>query len=107
MMVAKDDFTSAVPFLQRAIQLDPNFAMAYAYLGIGYLESGENRLGADNLRKAYDLRARLSEREKLYVESSYYDLVTGDLEKARQTYQLWIQTYPRDSSARNTAVQIS
>jgi serine/threonine protein kinase/Flp pilus assembly protein TadD len=101
VMIAKGDFTSAVPFFQRAIQLDPKFAMAYAYLGADYSSIGEDSLGADNLRKAYDLRARLSEAEKLYIESWYYARATGDLEKARQASELWVQTYPRDYSARN------
>jgi hypothetical protein len=85
-----------VPLFQRAIRLDPNFAMAYASLGTSYFVFGETSLAAENARKAYELRERVSEREKFYIESHYYHFVTGDLEKARQTYELWAQTYPRD-----------
>jgi eukaryotic-like serine/threonine-protein kinase len=95
-LVGKSDFAAAVPFFQRAIHLDPNFAMAYASLGLSYSVLGEASLGAENTRKAYELRERVSEREKLYIESHYYQFVTGDLEKARQTYELWAQTYKRD-----------
>jgi tetratricopeptide (TPR) repeat protein len=93
---AGSDWAAAVPFLQRAIRLDPNFAMAYARLGTMYSNLGEGTLGAENTRKAYELRDRVSEEEKFYIESHYYQNVTGDLEKARQSYQLWTETYPRD-----------
>ncbi|HXY00952.1 MAG TPA: protein kinase [Candidatus Limnocylindrales bacterium] len=95
-LAAKGDNAAAVPFFQRAIALDPNFAMAYASLGTSYGNLGETSLGAENTRKAYELRERVSEREKFYIESHYYSIVTGDLEKARRTYELWAQTYPRD-----------
>jgi tRNA A-37 threonylcarbamoyl transferase component Bud32/predicted Zn-dependent protease len=91
-----DDDTGAVPFFQQAIRLDSNFAMAYALLGTSYFNLGETSLAAENTRKAYDLRARVSEREKFSIESQYYDLAIGDQEKARQVYELWGQTYPRD-----------
>jgi serine/threonine protein kinase len=90
---------AAVPFFQRAIRLDPNFAMAYAALGTSYFNLGEFSLGAEETRRAYELRDRVSEREKFYIESHYHHLVTGNLEKARQTYELWEQTYPRDDVA--------
>jgi serine/threonine protein kinase/Flp pilus assembly protein TadD len=90
------DLASAVPLFQRAVRLDPNFSMAYASLGMTYFNLGEQSLGAENTRKAYELRERTSEREKFYIESHYYELVTGDLEKARQVYELWAQSYPRD-----------
>ncbi len=95
-MVGKSDFAAAVPLFQRAIHLDPNFAMAYASLGTSYSNLGEPSLAAENTRKAYELRERVSEREKFYIESHYYNYVTGDLQKARQVYELWAQTYPRD-----------
>src|SRR5260370_90870 len=94
--VGKGDDAAAVPLLQRAIRLDPNFAMAYAALGASYYNLGETRLGAENTKKAYELRERVSEREKFYIESHYYSIATGDLEKARRAYELWAQTYPRD-----------
>jgi eukaryotic-like serine/threonine-protein kinase len=90
------DLAVAAPFFQRAIHLDPNFAMAYAALGMSYWNLGESTLGADNTRKAYELRERVSGMEKFYIESHYYQNATGDLEKARQVYELWAQTYPRD-----------
>jgi serine/threonine protein kinase/Flp pilus assembly protein TadD len=90
------DLASAVPLFQRAVRLDPNFSMAYASLGMTYFNLGEQSLGAENTRKAYELRERTSEREKFYIESHYFELVTGDLEKARQVYELWAQSYPRD-----------
>src|ERR1700732_608459 len=92
----KGDDAAAVPLYQRAIRLDPNFAMAYASLGTSYNNLGETSLAAENIRKAYDLHDRVSEREKFYIESHYYSIVTGDLEKARRAYELWAQTYPRD-----------
>jgi eukaryotic-like serine/threonine-protein kinase len=95
-LAAKGDNAAAVPLFQRAVRLDPNFAMAYASLGTSYSNLGETSLGAENTRKAYELRERVSEREKFYIESHYYSIVTGDLEKARRTYELWAQTYPRD-----------
>jgi len=97
----KGDDAAAVPLFQRAIRLDPNFSMAYASLGTSYNNLGETRLAAENVRKAYELRERVSEREKFYIESHYHDYVTRDLEKARQTYELWAQTYPRDRVAPN------
>ncbi len=95
-MLAKGDYADAVPSLQRAIHLDPKFAMAYASLGTTYYNLGEKNHAAENARAAYDLRANVSEWEKFYIESHYYHFVTGDLEKARQVYELWAQTYPRE-----------
>jgi len=72
---------------------------AYTMLGVVYSNIGENSRGAEQLRKAYELRDRVSEREKFYVESAYYFYAVGDLEKARQVDELWAQTYPRDDIA--------
>ena len=90
------DDAATVTFFQRAIRLDPNFAMAYASLGNSYRVLGETNLAKENTRKAYELLGKVSEREQYYIESHYYEIVTGDLEKARQVYELWGQTYPRD-----------
>jgi len=95
-LVVKDDLETPIPFLERAISLDPNFAMAYAWLGNNYAYFGETARAAENLRKAYELRERASEREKFYIASHYEDTVTGDLEAARKIYELWALTYPRD-----------
>ncbi|MGD0956070.1 MAG: serine/threonine-protein kinase [Candidatus Acidiferrales bacterium] len=91
-----NDFAAAIPLFQRAVSLDPNFAMAYLRLGESYQPLSELDSTAENARKAYELRKRTSESEKLAI-SSFYDLVvTGNLEAARTSYQLWTQTYPRD-----------
>jgi serine/threonine protein kinase/predicted Zn-dependent protease len=99
-MMAGDDYADAPPLFQRAIRLDPNFAMAYARLGTSYSNLGETTIGSENLKKAYELRDRASEPEKFYIESHYYQIVPGNLEKARQVYELWAQTYPREYVAR-------
>jgi serine/threonine protein kinase/tetratricopeptide (TPR) repeat protein len=96
-MLAQGNYAAAVPLFQRAIQLDPNLAMAYASLGTTYHNLGEKELAAENTRRAFELRAKVSEREKFYIESHYHDFVTGDLSKAKQVYELWAQTYPRES----------
>ena len=89
-------FGSAIPVFQDAIKLDPNFAMAYAALATSYSNIGEPGLGAENAKKAYQLRDQVSEREKLYIDSRYHAYATGDMEKARQVYERWAQRYPRD-----------
>jgi serine/threonine protein kinase/tetratricopeptide (TPR) repeat protein len=95
-MQGKGDYSAAIPLLKHSIELDPKFAMAYAMLGTSYHNIGEKKLSAENTYKAYDLRSRVSEWEKFYIESHYYHFVTGDLEKARQAYELWAQIYPRE-----------
>jgi serine/threonine protein kinase/tetratricopeptide (TPR) repeat protein len=89
----------AIPFVKRAIELDPKFAMAYRNLGIHYANLNQPSLAADYLKKAFDLRDRVTEREKSHISSVYYQLATGELEKANQTYEMWIQAYPRDDVA--------
>lgn len=97
MQVGRDEFAAAVPFYERAIQLDPNFVMAYAALGATYWNVGESLLGAANASKAFELHDRVTEPERFYIDSTYYHYVTGDLEKARQVYEVSGQTYPRYS----------
>jgi eukaryotic-like serine/threonine-protein kinase len=97
-MIDKEDHLGAVPLFQRAIQLDPNFAMAYASLGMAYFQLSEKQR-LDYFQTAYDLRDSVSERERFYIESHYEEYVTGDWEKAREVYELWAQTYPRDDVA--------
>jgi serine/threonine protein kinase len=87
---------AALPLFDRAIQLDPSFAMAFALLGTSYSNLGERNRAAENLRKAYQMRERVSDREKFYIDSYYQEVVVGDLDKAGQVYQLWAQVYPRD-----------
>ncbi len=87
----------AVPFFKQAVALDPNFAIAFATLGQVESNLGDRGVGAEYTKKAYGLRDRASEAEKFYIDSHYYDNVTGDTEQSIQVYQLWSQTYPRDS----------
>jgi DNA-binding winged helix-turn-helix (wHTH) protein len=88
-----DDDTTAFTFFQRAIQLDPNFAMAYWALAFSNADTVSS---AESARKAFELRAGLSEREKLHIEADYYYVATGDLMKARRTAEVGAQTFPRD-----------
>ena len=86
---------AALPFHQRAIQIDPNFALGHASVGNDYFGLGELGRADEYYTKAFDLREHVSEREKLGISGLYYQNVTGELEKAAQTYQQLIQTYPR------------
>jgi eukaryotic-like serine/threonine-protein kinase len=92
---------SAVPFLKHAIELDPNFALAYAALANVYGSIGEDGLAAENMKQAFERRERTSEREKFYITSHYYDLFLGDKSQALQTYELWAKAYPRDGIPHN------
>ena len=87
---------SPVPLLKRATELDPNFAMAYARLGNEYFNLNQPALGSAAITRAYELRKRVSEREKFYISSHYYGMVTGQAEKAVELYQSWQRIYPRD-----------
>ena len=91
----------SMPFYKRAIELDPNFAMAYARLGAVYANVSEFLLAEENAQKAFDLRDRTSERERFYITAHYYQSVTGEVQKSIENYELWIQTYPRDWAPRN------
>ena len=91
----------AIPYLKRAVELDPNFAMANATLGVAYSNVTQQGLADSFITKAFDLKERASERERLYISSHYYDIVTGDLDKAIETYEQWVQTYPRDTAPRD------
>jgi tetratricopeptide (TPR) repeat protein len=86
----------AIPFTKRAIDLDPSFALAYDSQGIHYSNLNQPSLAADYLKKAFDLRDRVTEREKFHITALYYDIATGELEKANQADDLWRQVYPRD-----------
>jgi eukaryotic-like serine/threonine-protein kinase len=86
----------AIPFYRRAIELDPNFALAYDALGVQYLNLNQPSLAAQYLKKAFDLRDRATEREKFHITALYYEIASGDMKKANQTYEPWIQVYPRD-----------
>jgi eukaryotic-like serine/threonine-protein kinase len=94
--MATTNWEAAVPFFQRAVQLDPDFAMAHARLGMAYRNYGEVNQGSDYMRKAYTLRDRASQLERFYIESHYFYAGLGNLEKGAQVCELWAQTYPRD-----------
>jgi tetratricopeptide (TPR) repeat protein/predicted Ser/Thr protein kinase len=89
--------SAGIPYFKHAIDLDPSFASAYAALGNTYFNLQEPALASANLTKAFELRDRVSEREKYWFSSYYYHLVTGDLEKAVETYQRWAEDYPHDN----------
>jgi len=93
---AKGDATGAIPLFQQAIDLDPKFAMAYANLGRAHQLLGQDKLMEEALRKAFALRERASELEKLDISAVYYQFVTHQTEETIQTCELWRQTYPRD-----------
>jgi tetratricopeptide (TPR) repeat protein len=99
-LASKNDFPAAIPFLQRAIQLDPDFAMAYDQVGGAYQSIGETTMGAEKYSEAFELRGRVSEVEKLAVAGDYYRAVTGNLPNATRSYALGEQIYPRDPSFR-------
>ncbi len=93
---ASDDL-GAIPFYKRAIELDPNFALAYARLGTVYGNYGQADVSEQYRKKAFDLKDRASERERLYITSHYY-ADSGQLEKGISEYELFKQTYPRDET---------
>jgi tetratricopeptide (TPR) repeat protein len=102
----RSDFAADISLFQRAVSLDSNFAMAYARLANGYSNLGEAARAAEITRKAYELRDRTSDREKFYIASHYEEFVTGNLEAARTTYELWAQTYPSDDIPRHNLANI-
>jgi tetratricopeptide (TPR) repeat protein len=91
---------AAVPFFKRAIELDPSFPLAYAYLAFMYSDRNQPSLALENAAKAYQLRDRVTEREKLHISAAYF-YATGEIDKALQTYELWIADYPRDTDPHN------
>jgi DNA-binding winged helix-turn-helix (wHTH) protein/tetratricopeptide (TPR) repeat protein len=101
-LVRSGGSVGAIAPLERATQLDPNFASAYGLLSVSYMNLGESRLSAESMQKAYELREHVSEREKLLIETAYYDKVVGNLDKARRSYELAAQTYPREALPHNS-----
>jgi eukaryotic-like serine/threonine-protein kinase len=91
----------AIPFFERALELDPNFATAYAALAGTYANAGEEERSIEYQKKAFALRARVSEREKYVLDTNYHWMVTGDLDKEMQTEGLFWQAYPRESDPAN------
>jgi serine/threonine protein kinase/Flp pilus assembly protein TadD len=98
-MAFADD--EAIPDLKKAVELDPNFAMAYATLGVVYGNQSQRKLAKEALQKAFDLRERASERERLYISAHYYEAVTGEIEKTIEIYEQWKPAYPRDTLPRD------
>jgi eukaryotic-like serine/threonine-protein kinase len=92
---------AALPYYQRAIQLDPNFAMGYRAVGSDYFGMAETGRASEYLTKAFQLREHASERERLLITTDYFHSVTGELDKAANTYQEWIASYPRDDRTYN------
>jgi eukaryotic-like serine/threonine-protein kinase len=90
----------SILFHKRAIELDPNFALAYAALSVSYLNLNQPSLAVENATKAYQLRDRVSEREKLRITADYFR-ATGELDKEAQAYELWTAEYPRDTAPHN------
>jgi eukaryotic-like serine/threonine-protein kinase len=95
MQALKGDAES-VPYHKRAIEIDPNFARAYASLGMAQYNLRETSAASENFRKAFELRDRVSERERFYIEAAYYSFGTGELEKANHVYRQWTQEYPSE-----------
>jgi len=97
---------SAIPLLKRAVEIDPNFALAHARLGTVYNNLGERELSVEHTKRAFELRDRVSERERLYIDARYFGSVHADVPKAIEAYRVWRQTYPRDYvPANNIAVE--
>jgi len=94
--IVQNGRSAGIPFMKRAIEIDPNFALGYSALGFLYSSLGETTLGAENTRKAYLLRDRVSAVEKLLIEFQYDLDATGQLERAIETGRLWSRNYPRD-----------
>jgi len=92
---AKGDL-AALPYYQRAVELDPKFALAYRSIAVAYINLGQATRGRENGTRAFELRERVSEREKYAIDSSYYSWVTGEVEKSNEVYELAKQSYPRD-----------
>ena len=92
---------AALPYLQRAVELDPDFARAYAALGASYMNLEQPSLAIPNYKKAFDLRKRVSDRERLYIEGTYYLSATGELDKAAQVFTEYVQAYPNDADAQS------
>jgi tetratricopeptide (TPR) repeat protein len=95
----KFDDEAAIPHLKRAVELDPNFAMALAVLGVASNNTGNSKEASEYLKKAFDVRERASERERFYISSHYYGTVTKQADKYVETLEEWIRAYPRDGVA--------
>ncbi|HSL54021.1 MAG TPA: protein kinase [Pyrinomonadaceae bacterium] len=93
---AKGKAREALTFYKRAVELDPNFAMAYARIGVHYVNEEQLETAKEYVQKAYDLRDRVSERERLYIEEKYYAYITGEIDQTIETLKTWARLYPND-----------
>ncbi len=98
-VLSEEGVAASLPYHQRAIQLDPDFALGFWTVGDDYADLGELGRAGEYFAKAFQLRERASEREKLTITGAYYLVVTGELDKAAQAYQGEIESYPRDTVA--------
>jgi serine/threonine protein kinase/tetratricopeptide (TPR) repeat protein len=92
------EYQKSLPFFQRAIELDPKFAIAYADLGMVYSNLGEEDIAAANCKKAYELREFSNERDRLFIVAVYHSHVTGNLHESIRNYETWTETYPNDTA---------
>jgi Tfp pilus assembly protein PilF len=99
LFVPNGDDCESLPLVRHAVELDPHFAIAYAQLGVTYNNLLQFSLAKDNLTRAYQLRDRASQREQYYIATQYYSVVTGEIDKANERYELWIEQYPREPLA--------
>ncbi len=94
-ITARANYPAVIPLFQRAVEIDPKFAMAHASLGLVYSTAGASVLAAESATRAWQLRDRVTDRERFFVDFTYDRQVTGNLEKAYQTLESWLRTYPR------------
>jgi Serine/threonine protein kinase len=102
---SKLDDHAAIPFFKKAVEIDPNFALAWAEMGVSQGNEGMSRASEDALKKAYDLQSRASDVERFYINGHYFNTI-GDLDKSVDTYEQWHKTYPRDSIPMNNLALI-
>jgi serine/threonine protein kinase/tetratricopeptide (TPR) repeat protein len=95
-MRTRGAYTEAIPFYKRAVEIDPNFALAIARLSVMYFNLRQFEPASSFSQRAFELRDRVSERERFYISTRYYQDVLGDIDRARESLQLWKSTYPRD-----------
>ena len=93
---AKGRARESLAFYNRAVELDPNFAMAYARVGVFYINQEQLETAKEYLQRSYELRDRVSERERLYITEKYYNYITGEIDKAVETLKTWSRLYPDD-----------
>jgi tetratricopeptide (TPR) repeat protein len=97
----KGSVDSAIPFYKHAIEVDPNFAAAYAHMAQAYANSSQGNLAKASIRRACERRERASEPERFYITTRYYELATGEIDKRIEALRLWRQMYPRETTAAN------